>query len=58
MGSLGSTASSDLSALMRWIGGGEVSRSGVGGVGLRSRVSRKGAALVMDEAEAALGDRR
>ena len=42
VGPLGATASAELSGLMRWAGGG-------GG---------KGVVLVIDEAEAALGDRR
>lgn len=43
MGSLGATASSELSGLMRWA---STDRSGVG------------VAVVMDEADAFLGDRR
>ncbi|CAB1119251.1 unnamed protein product [Ectocarpus sp. CCAP 1310/34] len=49
VGSLGRNASSELSGLMRWAGGG-------GGGSGSSR--GKGVAVVMDEAEAALGDRR
>lgn len=59
VGSLGRTASAELSGLMTWAGGGVVG----GGGGLR-RPGRgggrrgKGVVVVMDEAEAALGDRR
>ncbi|CAN0479126.1 unnamed protein product, partial [Ectocarpus sp. 12 AP-2014] len=49
VGSLGRNASSELSGLMRWAGGG-----GGGSGSSRGR----GVAVVMDEAEAALGDRR
>lgn len=57
VGPLGSSASSELSSLMRWAGGGG-NGSGVGAEGLGRKNRGTGVALVMDEAEAALGDRR
>ena len=59
VGSLGRSASSEISGLMRWAGGG----TGGGGFGVplhgrKSGGRGKGIVVVMDEAEAALGDRR
>ncbi|CAM9678667.1 unnamed protein product [Hapterophycus canaliculatus] len=61
VGSLGRTASAEISGLVMWAGGGSV--GGGGGLQRRgggwARKSRgRGVVVVMDEAEAALGDRR
>lgn len=59
VGSLGRSAASELSGLMRWAGSGG---GGSGGGGVLRRLATggrgKGVVVVMDEAEAALGDRR
>lgn len=63
VGSLGRSASSELSGLMRWAGSCGGGRGGGGGGGgvlrqLASGGRGKGVVVVIDEAEAALGDRR
>ncbi|CAN0130048.1 unnamed protein product, partial [Pylaiella littoralis] len=63
VGCLGRSASSELSGLVRWAGGGGCDGGGAGGAGgpgrpALGRSRGRGIVVVMDEAEAALGDRR